>query len=60
MQVKINKNKEMGGGNMAKKQKPHEKDKRIVQGEQQFQEEIANEPLTEMKRQHNKKTKKRQ
>ncbi|MFC0471854.1 small acid-soluble spore protein O [Halalkalibacter kiskunsagensis] len=45
---------------MAKKQKPHEKDKRIVQGEQQFQEEIANEPLTEMKRQHNKKTKKRQ
>jgi small acid-soluble spore protein O len=50
----------MGGVNMEKKQKPNEKDKRIIQGDQQFQEETANEPLTEMERQHNKKTKKRQ
>ncbi|MFC0560421.1 small acid-soluble spore protein O [Halalkalibacter alkalisediminis] len=41
------------------KQRSHEKDKRVLEGEQ-FQEGTVNEPLTEMERQHNKKTKKRQ
>ncbi|MCL7747380.1 MULTISPECIES: small acid-soluble spore protein O [Halalkalibacter] len=42
------------------KQQPDEKDKRVLDYNAQHQEETANEPLTTMERQHNKKTKKRQ
>jgi small acid-soluble spore protein O len=41
------------------KQTSHEKDKRLLEADQ-FQEGTVNEPLTEMERQNNKKTKKRQ
>ncbi|WP_227936060.1 small acid-soluble spore protein O [Alkalihalobacillus deserti] len=41
------------------KQRSHEKDKRVLEGEQD-QKRPLNEPLTEMERQNNKRTKKRQ
>jgi len=41
------------------KQRSHEKDKRVLEGEQ-LSEKPINEPLTEMERQNNKRTKKRQ
>ncbi|WP_148296866.1 small acid-soluble spore protein O [Halalkalibacter akibai] len=41
------------------KQRSHENDKRIIEGDKMPDNNI-NEPLTEMERQNNKKTKKRQ
>ncbi|WP_156314713.1 small acid-soluble spore protein O [Halalkalibacter wakoensis] len=42
------------------KQQPDEQDKRVLEHNAAHREKPANEPLTEMERQHNKKTKKRQ